>query len=206
MASEGPPRALELREGLNARIDPSRENVAEFSARVLRIAGALDVIGDPVGGMDLAEILGKGEYAAILFQLPPDSQVTLLKTLLIDVMINDGISEEERAGKSNAIIEMMRVRDGMSAPGRSGCLALLRIPRCRLPSGLKRSKQESLPPKPPFPQCPERQLTQARSVAWTVGLVMVVLAVCGRPMMVTAVVRRLVVFSAVQKRHSQRRP
>ena len=96
VASDGPPRALELRERLNARIDLSRETAAVFTARMLRIAGSLDVLDDPVGSIDLAEILARGELTAQLAALAPDSQITFLKNALADVMADDGINEEER--------------------------------------------------------------------------------------------------------------
>ena len=69
MASDGPPRNLELRERLNARIDLSKETAAVFTARMLRIPASLDVLGDPVSSIDLAEILGRGEFTAQLVGL-----------------------------------------------------------------------------------------------------------------------------------------
>ena len=110
IASEGPISAAALRQRLQAGIDLATETASSFVAKIHRLAMVLENLGEPVSGSDLAEAVSKGEYTALLQGLAADSQVAMLKDSFNAVLANDGISEEERAGRSRALIELLRVR------------------------------------------------------------------------------------------------
>ena len=84
--SDGPCGTLALRERLMVGIDLGKETAAEFTGRIRRIADTLDVLDDPVSDEDIAEIMSRGEYTARLKELPSDTQVTLLKDMLNNVI------------------------------------------------------------------------------------------------------------------------
>ena len=81
-------------------ISPSTETTAQFAAKVRRTAIMLDNAGDPVAEQDLVEIVSRGEYVAEVHALAVDSEVTCLTGLFNAVLGNDGMSEEERTGRS----------------------------------------------------------------------------------------------------------
>ena len=116
MASEGAVNADSARQRLVASIDPAVETAADFVAKVHRLAVVLESMGQPVAGLELAEIASKGEYTALVHELAIDSQVTMLKNAFHAVLINDGISDDERAGRSRALIELLRLRGHRVSP------------------------------------------------------------------------------------------
>ena len=116
MASEGAVNADSVRQRFEAVIDPAVETAASFVKKVHRLALVLESMGQPVAGLELAEIASKGEYTALVHELAIDSQVTMLKNAFHAVLINDGISDDERAGRSRALIELLRLRGHRVSP------------------------------------------------------------------------------------------
>ena len=107
--SDGCPSAPALRQRLIVPINPSIATVVQLEHNIRRIAMMLDNVGEPVAEQDLVEIVSRGEYVAEVHALARDSQVTCLTVLFNAVLGNDGMSEEERTGRSRALIELLRV-------------------------------------------------------------------------------------------------
>ena len=95
-ASSGRPGAEELRRRLLLDIDPIKETLPVFSARIDRIATVIAMHADPVSQQELIEIKVKGEYMLFLHGLAGDSQVTFLKDQLQDVLMTEELQENER--------------------------------------------------------------------------------------------------------------
>jgi hypothetical protein len=72
-ASSGRPGVEELRRRLLLEIDPIKETLPVFSARIDRIAAVIAMHADPVSQQELIEIKVKGEYMLFLPGLAGDT-------------------------------------------------------------------------------------------------------------------------------------
>ena len=108
--SSGRPGAEILRRRLLIDVDPAQDDLTAFGLRIDRIAAALDLQGCMPPEQEIAEIKYRAEYMFMIHGIAGDAQVTYLKDQFSHVLLAEDLGENERASRSRALIELLRVR------------------------------------------------------------------------------------------------
>ena len=111
-ASSAPPSPRALRETARIPYDPAKETLKEYEARVFRVAEALSVIGHPLEGEEVQEIIFKAAHTAKIADLPTQQRVAKIKEMFALLLVDESKEKAELDVRMSILSQMLEAHGG----------------------------------------------------------------------------------------------
>jgi len=111
-ASSAPPSPRALRELVRLPYDPAKETLKEYEGRVLRVAEALNVLGHPLEGEEVQEIIFKATYTAKIADLPKPQRVAKIKEMFALLLVDESKERGELELRMSILSQMLEAHGG----------------------------------------------------------------------------------------------